>query len=85
MAKNLAANTKFNICFIGRNAQKMEQKLEEVKKIANGSILTKYVVADFDKMFGIEEYAEVLTEPLKDLDIGLLILNAGWAQAGPFE
>ena len=36
-------------------------------------------------MFTIEEYESALVEPLKELDIGMLILNAGWAQMGPFE
>ena len=27
MAKNLAVNSNFNICIIGRNAEKMKQKL----------------------------------------------------------
>ena len=85
MAKNLAANTKFNICLIGRNAQKMEQKLEEVKQLSKHGIQTKYVVADFDTMFKIEDYEAALKEPLASLDIGLLILNAGWATMGPFE
>ena len=36
-------------------------------------------------MHTIQDYEEALVEPLKDLDIGILILNAGWAQMGPFE
>ena len=84
MAKNLAVNSKFNICIIGRNQTKMEQKLQEISELTGKTILTKFVIADFDKMFTIDDYESAL-EPLKELDIGMLILNAGWAQMGPFE
>lgn len=85
MAKNLAVNSNFNICIIGRNPDKMTEKLKEISDLCGNKILTKYVVADFDKMFTIEDYAKALVEPLKDLDIGVLVLNAGWAQFGPFQ
>ena len=42
-------------------------------------------MADFDSMFTIDEYASALVEPLRELDIGILVLNAGWGQFGPFE
>ena len=85
MAQNLATNAGFNICIIGRNPNKMEQKLKEIYDLTGGKISTKYVVADFDKMYTIQDYHDALVGPLKDIDIGMLILNAGWAQMGPFE
>lgn len=63
----------------------MEQKLKEISELCGGKVATKFVVADFDNMYTIQDYHDALVEPLKDLDIGMLILNAGWAQMGPFE
>jgi len=36
-------------------------------------------------MTKISDYQTIIGDKLKDLDIGLLILNAGWAEGGPFE
>lgn len=51
MAKNLAENAKYNICIVGRNEQKMKEKLQEIKDagMKNGQteIETKYIIADF--------------------------------------
>ena len=51
MAKQ-AAEQGFNICIIGRNEEKMKEKL---KLMPNG-VETMYVIADFAKMSAIEEY-----------------------------
>lgn len=89
MAKKLAVDSKFNICIIGRNEEKMKTKLEEINKVCKEEcgveVQTKYVVADFAEMLTIQDYQDTLVEPLKDLDIGVLVLNAGWVQMGPFE
>ena len=85
MAKDLAVNSGFNICIISRNEEKMMVKLEEIRELCDNKIQTKYVVADFEKMLTIENYQKIIGEPLKDLDIGFLALNAGWAQMGPFS
>jgi len=42
-----------------------------------------YVVADFAKLTKISEYENIAAQ-LKDIDIGMLILNAGWSQVAPF-
>jgi short-subunit dehydrogenase len=57
---------------------------EKLKEIPNG-VETMYVVADFAKMSTIQEYKEAIADKLTDIDIGMLILNAGWAEFGPFE
>ena len=40
-------------------------------------------MADFAKLTKISEYENIAAQ-LKDIDIGMLILNAGWQQAAPF-
>lgn len=46
MAKEAAKNYKFNVCIIGRNETKMQQKLNEI----GTDVETLYLVADFAKM-----------------------------------
>jgi len=42
------------------------------------------VVADFSKLFTIEEYKKNITEKVSHLDIGIIALNAGWTTMGTF-
>jgi len=42
------------------------------------------VVADFSTLATIQDYKEVVGEAVRDLDIAMLFLNAGWASIGPF-
>lgn len=62
----------------------MKNKLQEIEQEAPG-IETMYVVADFSKMTTIDHYQEIIGDTLKGIDIGVLILNAGWVEFGPFE
>ncbi len=66
----------FNICIIARNESKINEKLEDIKKKCGKDIKIKCVVADLGKLSTLAEY-EKLALQLKDLDIGLLLLNAG--------
>lgn len=52
----------------------------------NGSADFKsmYIVADFNEIFTIEQYRTAIGDKLKDLDVGVLVLNAGYADTGPF-
>ena len=59
----------------------MIEKLEEIKKSANHEIKTKYIVADFSSMTKYADY-QYIAEEIKDIDIGMLVLNAGWAVMG---
>ena len=52
----------FNICIVARNEDKMKEKLAEIKK--EFDIETKYVVADFSKLFSIEDYKNTITSHL---------------------
>lgn len=74
----------FNICIIGRNEQKMKVKLDDIKARAGKPIKTRYIVADFSKLTKIAQY-EKIAEQLRDIDVAMLILNAGVAQMAPFK
>ena len=86
MCHNLAAQG-FNICIVSRNEDKMKQKLEEIKKSAKDNINFKsmYIVADFTKMMTLDDYRTTIANKLSDIDVSMLILNAGMAATGPFD
>lgn len=44
-----------------------------------------YIIADFSKMLKIEDYHETVASKLKDLDVGVLAVNAGFAPLDLFE
>jgi len=82
------ANDGFNICMVSRNEEKMKQKCEEIKKECrpnDDSFETMTVVADFSKLFTIEDYRTAITEKVSHLDIGIVCLNAGWTIMGTFH
>ena len=74
----------FNICIVARNKAKMIEKLEEIKRESGRDIKTKYIVADFSEMTKYADY-EYIAEELKGIDVGMLVLNAGWAVMGHFQ
>lgn len=80
MAHNLAKQG-FNICIVARNEPKMKNACEEVKK-TNGQIQTMYIVADFAELKTMEQYRTVIGSRLKDKDVAILLLNAGWGFGG---
>lgn len=87
MCKNLARQG-YNICIVARNEQKMQEKLNEIWKECRSNdrnFKTMYIVADFVKLKTIEEYKSVIGTKLQKLDIGVLALNAGYAEMGPFH
>ena len=58
----------------------MQGKLEEIK--AAYGVQTMYIVCDFGKFTKMSEYREIFTKQLADInDIGVAVLNAGWAEA----
>ena len=78
MCKYLAREHGFNIAMVARNEAKMIEKLAEVQK-ERPETQTRSVVCDFGKISTLDDYKELVAKPLADLDIGLLVLNAGWA------
>jgi len=63
----------------------MKQRLNEIKKHAlTPKFESMYIVADFTKMLTLDEYRNTIESKLKNLDVSMLILNAGMASTGPF-
>ena len=60
----------------------MQEKLKEIKEYSKKDIKTMSIQADLGKLTKIQEY-ESIAEKLKDIDIGILILNAGNSSLGP--
>ena len=74
----------FNICIISRTEEKINNCLKDISA-TSPNIQTKCIVADFGKLTKMSEYREIIQEPLKDLDIGVLVLNAGYFPTPIFE
>jgi short-subunit dehydrogenase len=82
MCHQMAARN-FNICIIGRNEAKMQEKIEELK-LKYPKVKYMYLVVDFSKLNSLEEYQQLVGDKLKDVDVAMLILNAGLASMGRF-
>ena len=54
----------------------MNSKISAIKT-ESPNIETMTVVADFGKMLSIDDYKTIVVEKVKDLDIKVLICNAG--------
>jgi len=78
----------FNICIVARTQSKMDDKLNEIKtecRADDGTFETLAVVADFSKLKRISEYKEAIADKISHLNVGVLVLNAGWAEGGAFN
>ncbi len=65
----------------------MKEKLKGIEAFATSKgkkIKTRYVVADLAKATKYEEYAK-MAEKIRDIDVAMLFLNAGWGCMGPFK
>lgn len=62
---------------LSRNGDKINTKLEEIKKECP-NIETMPLVADLGTLFKIEDYQEQIADKLKDLDVSVLAINAGY-------
>ena len=73
----------YNICIISRTTSKIETKLREISA-KFPKLKTRGVTFDFSKHTTIKEYKELIGDKLKNIDIGMLFLNAGFIEVGPF-
>jgi short-subunit dehydrogenase len=73
----------FNIALVSRTLSKLQSVEKEVKAI-NPNVKTRIVQADFAGNANLPFY-ENLYKQLDDLDIAILINNAGVMHVGPFE
>ena len=70
---------------ISRNKAKVDSKLEEIKA-KYPQVETIGIECDFSKLSTMVQYRDlVATTELKDLDIGILCLNAGLFSVGPID
>ena len=73
----------FNICMVARNPGKMDEKLKEV--VAKNTVKTRAIVFDFNEFTTIDKYQELIADKVKDIDVAMVYLNAGFGQPGAFE
>ena len=73
----------FNIVLVGRNQTKLDQVVLDLK-LAYPQARTRVVVADFSDAYQ-EGFAENILEKVKDLDISILINNAGVSAKGLYN
>ncbi|CAI2375855.1 unnamed protein product [Moneuplotes crassus] len=81
LAKYSAKVKGLNVVLLGRNQEKLDAAEKEVKA-ANPKIKTKTYKFDFTKNSGHESYLKI-SEDLKDLDISMLVNNAGVQEMRP--
>ena len=57
-----------------------------IEKLSNLNSFSKkkYIVADFHKLETMTEYREQIGSHLKDLNVGVLVINAGFGSRGAF-
>lgn len=77
------AKRQFNVIVVGRNKQKLEDLESQLKKV-NKEVKVKIVVADFGESMEPQFYQDIY-EQVKDLDISILVNNAGAGTVGFFE
>lgn len=73
----------FNICLLARNKEKLDQVEREIKQIYP-HILTKVIVSDLSKAHE-EGFCAEIEQELQDLDISILVNNAGIGGSNIFE
>lgn len=75
LAFELAANG-LNLVLVGRNPLKLEAVSRELRERYGDRVEVKDIVIDLDKVEG-EEIVRIMEKGTKDLDVGVLINNAG--------
>ena len=67
---------------MSRSEESLKQLTRQIEK--EHKVETKIVVADFSDNTNMDYYRKI-SEKVEDLDIGLLVVNAGVAYDGRFE
>ena len=75
----------WNILMVSRNEKKMQEKLQEIKAACGRPIECKYIVCDFSKLTDITEYRTLFEPEIANLDIGIVMANAGWGEPNAFH
>ena len=71
----------FNICLVSRTESKLKAVMEG--DLAQYGVQMRYVIADFDKNSNMAFYDNIVSQ-VQDIDIGLVVVNAGVANHGTF-
>eukprot|EP00347_Sterkiella_histriomuscorum_P006355 403353077 len=71
------ASLGFNIILVSRSMDRLNRVKSEIQHITNNSVQTKIVVADFAKGGETIQMYEDIYQQIKDLDIAILVNNAG--------
>ena len=69
----------FNICLVSRTESKLKAVTEG--DLSQSGVQLKYVIADFAKNSKMEYYDRIMSE-VQDIDIGLVVVNAGVGNFG---
>lgn len=72
----------FNVCLLGRNKLKLDSVEDEIKKI-HPNIKTQIIVADLSESLEKDFFSKI-NDQVKNMDISILINNAGVANTGKF-
>lgn len=76
---HLLAERGFNIVLVARNQEKLDKVAAEIT-----GVQTRVVVQDLSQITSFEKAQELVQKIPEDLDVGILINNAGYADIGPF-
>lgn len=74
------ASRGFNIILLSRNPEKLKKAADSIK-----GVKTHIIAQDLSKIYKYEDYERIVKEIPEDMDIGLLINNAGLGNSGPFK
>ena len=74
----------FNICIVARNEEKMKGCIKDISEKCPG-VQTMYIVADLSKMYKVEDYKATIADKLVDLDVAIVVANAGYGPQLMFE
>ena len=72
---------------VARNEEKMKSKAQEIQNAIpyRKNIKFVFITADLMKMDSCEKFRTLLEERIKDLDIGVVIANAGAVYGGCYH
>ena len=79
----------FNLVMQGRNKEKLEQKAKELqewlKSKEKKEVDIRLVIFDFESSQHEEDYVNAFFPVTMNLDLSLVVNNAGFSQVGPFR
>ena len=80
---NQMAAQGFNVCIVSRTLSKIETKCQEIE--ATHKVKTRAIEFDFSKLVTISDYKTLIADKVKDIDVAMVFLNAGFIAVGEFR